>query len=294
MSTVTFAPVLDTVPILHVMDEKVSSDSEVEKTSKISKPKFAGKYNKFKYFAHWFVDEMKSKDIISQEQGKAMLSELCFYGSVEEQNAVYSAFIETNPKFSVTAINKNIREEINLTKPKKTKDVDPEAPLKKRGRKKKQVEDSSSEEEKLLSAIVDAKNAVWEEPVVESELTEEPIVEPELTEEPIVEPELTQEPVIALSTPISSELVEETNQATLEVLATPVIPTKTVKKRVSKKKQVVVTDDQLALIDRELVGEDFIEIELGGVDYQINAEHVIFDLDDKEIGRIENKVLVLN
>ena len=294
MSTVTFAPVLDTVPILHVMDEKVSSDSEVEKTSKISKPKFAGKYNKFKYFAHWFVDEMKSKDIISQEQGKAMLSELCFYGSVEEQNAVYSAFIETNPKFSVTAINKNIREEINLTKPKKTKDVDPEAPLKKRGRKKKQVEDSSSEEEKLLSAIVDAKNAVWEEPVVESELTEEPIVEPELTEEPIVEPELTQEPVIALSTPISSELVEETNQATLEVLATPVIPTKTVKKRVSKKKQVVVTDDQLAFIDRELVGEDFIEIELGGVDYQINAEHVIFDLDDKEIGRIENKVLVLN
>ena len=294
MSTVTFAPVLDTVPILHVMDEKVSSDSEVEKTSKISKPKFAGKYNKFKYFAHWFVDEMKSKDIISQEQGKAMLSELCFYGSVEEQNAVYSAFIETNPKFSVTAINKNIREEINLTKPKKTKDVDPEAPLKKRGRKKKQVEDSSSEEEKLLSAIVDAKNAVWEEPVVEQELTEEPVVESELTQEPIVEPELTQEPVIALSTPMSSELVEETNQATLEVLATPVIPTKTVKKRVSKKKQVVVTDDQLALIDRELVGEDFIEIELGGVDYQINAEHVIFDLDDKEIGRIENKVLVLN
>jgi hypothetical protein len=296
------------------MDEKVSSDSEVEKTSKISKPKFAGKYNKFKYFAHWFIDEMKSKDIISQEQGKAMLSELCFYGSVEEQNAVYSAFIETNPKFSVTAINKNIREEINLTKPKKTKDVDPEAPLKKRGRKKKQVEDSSSEEEKLLSAIVDAKNAVWdepiveqelteepivepelnEEPIVESELNEEPIVEPELNEEPIVEPELNEEPVIALSTPMSSELVEETNQATLEVLATPVIPTKTVKKRVSKKKQVVVTDDQLALIDRELVGEDFIEIELGGVDYQINAEHVIFDLDDKEVGRIENKVLVLN
>ena len=294
MSTVTFAPVVDAVPILHVMDEKVSSDSEVEKTSKISKPKFAGKYNKFKYFAHWFIDEMKSKDIISQEQGKAMLSELCFYGSVEEQNAVYSAFIETNPKFSVTAINKNIREEINLTKPKKTKDVDPEAPLKKRGRKKKQVEDSSSEEEKLLSAIVDAKNAVWDEPVVEQELTEEPIVEPELNEEPIVEPELTQEPVIALSTPMSSELVEETNEATLEVLATTVIPTKTVKKRVSKKKQVVVTDDQLALIDRELVGEDFIELELGGVDYQINAEHVIFDLDDKEVGRIENKVLVLN
>ena len=101
MSTVTFAQVEDVVPTQHVVEETISSDSEVEKTSKISKPKFAGKYNKFKYFAYWFIDEMKSKDIISQEQGKAMLTELSFYGSVEEQNAVYSAFIETNPKFSV-------------------------------------------------------------------------------------------------------------------------------------------------------------------------------------------------
>ena len=151
---------------------------------------------------------MKSKDIITAEQGKNMLSELCFYGSVDQQNEVYSAFINTNPKFSVTAINKSIREEINLTKPKKVKEIDVDAPQKKRGRKKKQIEDSSSEEEKLLSAIVEAKNADFVEPVVEAELTEEPMVE---AKEPVVEPEM-------------------------ERPTTPVLPCKVIKKRAPKKK----------------------------------------------------------
>lgn len=264
MSSIVETPIVET-PIVEV---PVVSDSESETMSKVTKPKFAGKYNKFKYFAHWFIEEMKSKDIISQEQGKAMLSELCFYGSVEEQNAVYSAFIDTNPKFSVTAINKSIREENKSSKPKKIKEVDPDAPQKKRGRKKKQVEDSSSEEEKLLSAIVSAKNAEFVEP--------------------ISEPELTEEPVIELSTPVVSEVVEEANK---ENVSTPVL--KTVKKRVAKKKQITVTAEQLATIDRELVGEEFIEIELGDNEYQINASHVLFDLEDNEVGKIENGVVVL-
>ena len=264
MSSIVETPIVE-IPIVEV---PVASDSESETKSKVTKPKFAGKYNKFKYFAHWFIEEMKSKDIISQEQGKAMLSELCFYGSVEEQNAVYAAFVDTNPKFSVTAINKSIREENKSSKPKKIKEVDPNVPQKKRGRKKKQVEDSSSEEEKLLSAIVSAKNAEFVEP--------------------IVEPELTEEPVIELSTPVVSEVVEEANK---ENVSTPVL--KTVKKRVAKKKQITVTAEQLATIDRELVGEEFIEIELGDNEYQINASHVLFDLDDNEVGKIENGVVVL-
>ena len=264
MSSIVETPIVE-IPIVEV---PVASDSESETKSKVTKPKFAGKYNKFKYFAHWFIEEMKSKDIISQEQGKAMLSELCFYGSVEEQNAVYAAFIDTNPKFSVTAINKIIRAENKSSKPKKIKEVDPNVPQKKRGRKKKQVEDSSSEEEKLLSAIVSAKNADFVEPIVESELTEEPVIE--------------------LSTPVVSEVVEEANK---ENVSTPVL--KTVKKRVAKKKQITVTPEQLATIDRELVGEEFIEIELGDNEYQINASHVLFDLEDNEVGKIENGVVVL-
>jgi hypothetical protein len=265
MSSIVENPIVENLNV----NNMIESESESETKSKVTKPKFAGKYNKFKYFAHWFIEEMKSKDIISQEQGKAMLSELCFYGSVEEQNAVYSAFIDTNPKFSVTAINKTIREENKSSKPKKIKEVDPDAPQKKRGRKKKQVEDSSSEEEKLLSAIVSAKNAEFVEP--------------------IVEPELTEEPVIELSTPVVSEVVEETNK---ENVSTPVL--KTVKKRVAKKKQITVTAEQLATIDRELVGEEFIEIELGDNEYQINASHVLFDLDDNEVGKIENGVVIIN
>ena len=273
MSSTTFAPVAtdsQSIPkILEEIVETVSSDNESEKSSKVSKSKFAGKYNKFKYFAHWFVEEMKSKDIITAEQGKNMLSELCFYGSVDQQNAVYSAFIDTNPKFSVTAINKSIREEINLTKPKKAKELDVDAPQKKRGRKKKQIEDSSSEEEKLLSAIVDAKNADFVEPVVEAELTEEPVVE---AKEPVVEPEM-------------------------ERPTTPVLPCKVIKKRAPKKKEITVTTEQLAIIDGAFSEDDeldLVTVDLGENEYQINAQHILFDLDDKEVGKIENGVVVLN
>ena len=273
MSSTTFAPVVtDSQSIPKIMEEiveAVSSDNESEKSSKVSKSKFAGKYNKFKYFAHWFVEEMKSKDIITAEQGKNMLSELCFYGSVDQQNEVYSAFINTNPKFSVTAINKSIREEINLTKPKKVKEIDVDAPQKKRGRKKKQIEDSSSEEEKLLSAIVDAKNADFVEPVVEAELTEEPLVE---AKEPVVEPEM-------------------------ERPTTPVLPCKVIKKRAPKKKEITVTAEQLAIIDGAFTEDDeldLVTVDLGENEYQINAQHILFDLDDKEVGKIENGVVVLN
>lgn len=273
MSSTTFAPVVtdsQSIPkILEEIVEAVSSDNESEKSSKVSKSKFAGKYNKFKYFAHWFVEEMKSKDIITAEQGKNMLSELCFYGSVDQQNEVYSAFINTNPKFSVTAINKSIREEINLTKPKKVKEIDVDAPQKKRGRKKKQIEDSSSEEEKLLSAIVEAKNADFVEPVVEAELTEEPMVE---AKEPVVEPEM-------------------------ERPTTPVLPCKVIKKRAPKKKEITVTTEQLAIIDGAFSEDDeldLVTVDLGENEYQINAQHILFDLDDKEVGKIENGVVVLN
>ena len=286
MSSTTFAPVAtdsQTIPkILEEIVEAVSSDNESEKSSKVSKSKFAGKYNKFKYFAHWFVEEMKSKHIITTDQGKNMLSELCFYGSVDEQNEVYSAFIDTNPKFSVTAINKAIREEINLTKPKKVKELDVDAPQKKRGRKKKQIEDSSSEEEKLLSAIVDAKNADFVEPVVEAELTEEPMVE---AEEPMVEAE---EPVVEAKEPVVEPEMERPT--------TPVLPCKVIKKRAPKKKEITVTAEQLAIIDSAFTEDDeldLVTVDLGDKEYQVNAEHILFDLDDKEVGKIENGVVVL-
>jgi hypothetical protein len=279
MSSTTFAPVAtdsQTIPkILEEIVDAVSSDNESEKSSKVSKSKFAGKYNKFKYFAHWFVEEMKSKHIITTDQGKNMLSELCFYGSVDEQNDVYSAFIDTNPKFSVTAINKAIREEINLTKPKKVKDLDVDAPQKKRGRKKKQIEDSSSDEEKLLSAIVDAKNADFVEPVVEAELTEEPMVE---AEEPMVEAE---EPVV---------------EPEMERPTTPVLPCKVIKKRAPKKKEITVTAEQLAIIDSAFTEDDeldLVTVDLGDKEYHVNAQHILFDLDDKEVGKIENGLVVL-
>jgi len=293
MSSTTFAPVAtdsQTIPkILEEIVEAASSDNESEKSSKVSKSKFAGKYNKFKYFAHWFVEEMKSKHIITTDQGKNMLSELCFYGSVDEQNEVYSAFIDTNPKFSVTAINKAIREEINLTKPKKVKELDVDAPQKKRGRKKKQIEDSSSEEEKLLSAIVDAKNADFVEPVVEAELTEEPMVE---AEEPVVEAE---EPVVEAEEPVV-EAKEPVVEPEMERPTTPVLPCKVIKKRAPKKKEITVTAEQLAIIDSAFTEDDeldLVTVDLGDKEYQVNAQHILFDLDDKEVGKIENGLVVL-
>jgi len=97
---------------------------------------------------------------------------------------------------------------------------------------------------------------------------EEPVVE---AKEPVVEPEM-------------------------ERPTTPVLPCKVIKKRAPKKKEITVTAEQLAIIDSAFTEDDeldLVTVDLGDKEYQVNAEHILFDLDDKEVGKIENGVVVL-
>ena len=83
----------------------------------------------------------------------------------------------------------------------------------------------------------------------------------------------------------------------MERPTTPVLPCKVIKKRAPKKKEITVTAEQLAIIDDAFSEDDeldLVTVDLGENEYQINAQHILFDLDDKEVGKIENGVVVLN
>jgi hypothetical protein len=144
---------------------------------------------------------------------------------------------------------------------------------------------------------VDAKNADFVEPVVEAELTEEPMVEAKEpvveAEEPVVE---AKEPVVEAEEPVV-EAKEPVVEPEMERPTTPVLPCKVIKKRAPKKKEITVTAEQLAIIDGAFSEDDeldLVTVDLGDKEYQINAQHILFDLDDKEVGKIENGVVVLN
>ena len=57
-----------------------------------------------------------------------------------------------------------------------------------------------------------------------------------------------------------------------------------------------MTAEQLAIIDSAFTEDDeldLVTVDLGDKEYQVNAEHILFDLDDKEVGKIENGLVVL-
>ena len=82
----------------------------------------------------------------------------------------------------------------------------------------------------------------------------------------------------------------------MERPTTPVLPCKVIKKRAPKKKEITVTAEQLAIIDGAFSEDDeldLVTVDLGDKEYQVNAQHILFDLDDKEVGKIENGLVVL-
>ena len=141
----------------------------IDNTEVVKKDQLQSKYNKFKVFGHWIIGRIAEKlNNLDEEKKNAlnlyefMMDQHCLYSSVEDQTAYYELFLEENPKFSLKAINKEVRKHNKPIKVKKEKD--PDAPKKKRGRKKKIVEDNTTEEEKYIANIVALQKDEIDEP----------------------------------------------------------------------------------------------------------------------------------
>ena len=139
---------------------------------KVKKDQLESKYNKFKVFGHWIIGRIAEKiNNLDDEKKNSlnlydfMMNEHSLYSSVEDQRAYYELFLEENPKFSLKAINKEVRKHNKPIKVKKEKD--PDAPKKKRGRKKKIVEDNTTEEEQYIANIVALQKDNIQEPILQ-------------------------------------------------------------------------------------------------------------------------------
>ena len=151
------------------MSTETNTQSLVDK---VKKDQLESKYNKFKVFGHWIIGRIAEKiNNLDDEKKNSlnlydfMMNEHSLYSSVEDQRAYYELFLEENPKFSLKAINKEVRKHNKPIKVKKEKD--PDAPKKKRGRKKKIVQDNTTEEEQYIANIVALQKDNIQEPILQ-------------------------------------------------------------------------------------------------------------------------------
>ena len=77
-------------------------------------------------FGHWIIGRIAEKlNKLDQEKKNQlnlyefMMDQHCLYSSVEDQTAYYELFLEENPKFSLKAINKEVRKHNKPIKVKK-------------------------------------------------------------------------------------------------------------------------------------------------------------------------------
>lgn len=154
------------------MSTETNNQLSVDVVDKVKKDQLQSKYNKFKVFGHWIIGRIAEKlNNLDQEKKNGlnlyefMMDQHCLYSSVEDQTAYYELFLEENPKFSLKAINKEVRKHNKPIKVKKEKD--PDVPKKKRGRKKKIVEDNTTEEEKYIANIVALQKDDIDEPILQ-------------------------------------------------------------------------------------------------------------------------------
>jgi hypothetical protein len=127
-------------------------NSKINETT-AAKKSLPAKYNQLLVFGYWFLNHQKSNGKITPEVYDEYLSTFHIFDGVESQMEYFNDFFE-----GFKLINKNlkndIREKNKKPKAKKNKEVDPNEPPKKRGRKKKEVVDNRTEEQKIVDEII--------------------------------------------------------------------------------------------------------------------------------------------
>ena len=130
-----------------------------------AKKSLPAKYNQLLVFGYWFLNHQKSNGKITPEVYNEYLSTFHVFDGVELQMEYLNNFLG-DFKMIQKNLKNDIREKNKKPKTKKKKELDPNVPPKKRGRKKKEVIDNRTEEQKLIDEVVaNAQNSfVADEP----------------------------------------------------------------------------------------------------------------------------------
>lgn len=267
---------------------------------KVKKDQLQSKYNKFKVFGHWIIGRIAEKlNNLDQEKKNGlnlyefMMDQHCLYSSVEDQTAYYELFLEENPKFSLKAINKEVRKHNKPIKVKKEKD--PDAPKKKRGRKKKIVEDNTTEEEKYIANIVALQKDDIDEPILQ------------LQSPQVYENSSPRE--IEENTKKKSKVIDEKKPKRKYTKKTKDPSTKDPSTKDHSLKEDVILEDSIDLQDDVIIAnsfqslhdaanelielDEFIPFEYKGQDLLINKSLQVFDKTaSKHIASLQNNALV--
>ena len=129
-----------------------SEHSEHSEHSKL-KSRLPAKYNQLFVFTYWLLNQMKSKNTITDDVYNEYIETFHIYGNIPEQIDYLNNFMDEF-KMIDKHLKKEIREKKKPPKVSKKKEKDPDAPKPKRGRKKKAIIDTRTPEEKLIDEIV--------------------------------------------------------------------------------------------------------------------------------------------
>ncbi len=150
--------------------------SPAQQPARVRKPTLIAKYSKSMSLAYWICQELRDKNVISDEAGfQSSLAAIGMWGSVEDQTAFYQRFIDSSSETG-----KSMRRVIALhNKPVKAKKAAKDKTAKtstkegnavaqtdgdgtKRGRKKKEVAVSMNNNENIIAQIIAAANGTDE------------------------------------------------------------------------------------------------------------------------------------
>jgi len=124
-----------------------------EPTKTAAKKSLPVKYNQLLVFGYWFLNHQKSNGKITSEVYDEYLSAFHVFDGIESQMEYFNDFFG-----EFKSIHKNLKNDIRAKnkkpKAKKKKEIDPNEPPKKRGRKRKEVVDNRTEDQKLIDQII--------------------------------------------------------------------------------------------------------------------------------------------
>ena len=126
------------------------------------KKNLPAKYMRYMSYTYWLTTQLRNADVISAESFNEIMKAQKLYASADVQFAHFLSFDE-EAKGVTKAMKKDVRQALKPKKEKKVKNLDPNEPEKKRGRKKKEKVNTETEEDKFIAQIVAA--ATVEEPV---------------------------------------------------------------------------------------------------------------------------------
>lgn len=141
------------------IDQNINTDTTINTSTStntkkiVVKKSLPAKYNQLLVFGYWFLNHQKSSGKITPEVYDEYLHTFHVFDGIEDQMEYLNNFLN-DFKLIQKNLKNDIRKKNKKPKTKKKKEIDPNVPPKKRGRKKKEVVDNRTPEQKLIDEIV--------------------------------------------------------------------------------------------------------------------------------------------